>query len=128
MTAYGPPSVPPVPQARRSRSGCWLAVLAVAVVVVTCAGVVGVGAWYWFGGGSSSSGGEVGQCFPAGNGEPFDTSRGPVGCSDPNALWKVTKILDGKHEGDVILTCGSGGDALIYLPEKDKSYCLHNVD
>jgi biopolymer transport protein ExbD len=42
--------------------------------------------------------------------------------------FAVTKVIDGKHDGDVIGTCGPDGDALIYLTEEDKSYCLDYIN
>ena len=126
---YGVPpgNMPPGVAPRRSRSGCWIAVVVVLGVFVLCAGTVGFGVWYWFGR-DSGGGGEVGRCFPAATDGPLDTSHGTVSCAHPNAIWKVTKVLDGRHEGDVIGTCGTDADALVYRPEEDKSYCLDYIN
>src|SRR6478609_8151450 len=125
------PSVPQPypPVAPRRRSGCLTAFLIVLAVIAVCVCAAGGGAWYLWrnrdGGSGGGGGGEakVGQCFPAATDGPLDTEHGTVSCSHPNAMWKITKVIDGRSNGDVIGTCGPDGDALVYLSDADKSYC-----
>jgi hypothetical protein len=121
----GVPNDPGVPRTKRRRSGClvvFLVLLLVAVLLAACA----VGLWLWYLRPEAGEG--VGSCFPAATDGPLDTSHGTVGCSHPNAIWQVTRVIDGPHSGDVLGTCGPDGDMLIYLPEEDRSYCLDYIN
>jgi hypothetical protein len=102
--------------------------LVLLLVFVVCVATVSAGAWYWwYHTPDGSDEGNVGQCFPAGPDGPLDTSHGKVSCSHPNAIWQITKTIEGPHNEDVIGTCGPHGDLLIYIAEEDQSYCLDYV-
>ena len=51
------------------------------------------------------------------------TSVGAVDCSHPNALWRITKVLEGRPTS-VTETCGADTDGVSYIAAEDKSYCL----
>jgi hypothetical protein len=111
------PAVPPVPA--RSSKGCLIGVLVGLAILVVLAGAATV-AVVWF---VRSDAGPVGQCLPVDTQGDIDTSRGTVSCSDPNALWRITKVVDG-HYDNVTGPCGPDADGLTYIAAENKSYCL----
>jgi hypothetical protein len=111
---------------RKARSGSHTAFLIGALIFVVIASVAGAGAWYLRG--QSSGDGAVGKCFPAAADSPLDSTHGTVSCSQPEAVWKIMKVIDGPNTGDLMGTCGPDGDALIFVDQENKSYCLDYIN
>jgi hypothetical protein len=109
-----PPTAP-----RRSSKGCLIAFFVVlGLFVVLGAGATVAVLWFF-----SSSGGPVGECFPVDTEGKIVTSEGTVSCSHPNALWRITKVVDGRFTS-VAEACGADADGVSYIDAEDKSYCL----
>ena len=120
------PGLDPQTPPRRARSGNRSAYLIGALIFVVIAAVAGAGAWYLRG--QSTGDGAVGKCFPAAADGPLDSEHGTISCSQPEAVWKITKSMDGPNTGDLRGSCDPESDAMVFVEEENKSYCLDYID
>lgn len=112
-------NAPPPPRPARSSKGCLIGILVALTLFILLAGGAAVAVvWYL-----RSDSQPVGRCLPVDTEGNIDTSHGTVSCSNPNALWRITKVVDGRYDS-VTAGCGPDADALSYIAAENVSYCL----